>query len=188
MRNGIWVLLILVSLIFTTAAAAQDIDITKLPGYIDLDDIKIPEKAGRVTEIDLGPGLLSLLSAFSDDEDMDDDLKDNLPGLLSIRLKSFDIELEELSRFRSLITKYEKKLEKNKWQRLVRTRNEDDMSIISIKVEGKKTVGLFIMSLEAGESITFANMVGHVNLNQLTSMGLGLSDSTMKVIEKSLGK
>ncbi|MEJ2627765.1 MAG: hypothetical protein P8078_04335, partial [bacterium] len=68
---------------------AQEIDITKEPGYIDLEKIKIPDSAGEITDICLGPALLRMFKSFDDDE-----ISSKMNGLLSIRVKSFELNEE----------------------------------------------------------------------------------------------
>lgn len=170
-------------LLMAVTAAAQDRQLSKHPGYIDLDDIRIPDDAEEVTEIDLGQGLLRLMTLFTDDEEAKE-VGDELSRLFSIRVKSFTLDDDaELVHMRSLMEKKEKELDKNDWERLVRTKSKNELSIISIKVVKEKTVGLFIMSLDADGSVSFVNIVGGVNLTTLTEMGIGLSDSTLKALE-----
>ena len=178
-------LLVMGLLMVSVAVQAQEVDLKKHPGYINLDEIEIPDKAGEITDIDLGPALLQLLQLGKEE----DDLKDGLAGILSIRVKSFEVEYGEAQKIRSIMDKYEKQLVKDNWVRLVRTKKGEEMANISMKFEGGKVVGFFLMSIEPGNEVSFVNIFGGgIDLESIKDFGLGLSDSTMNSIEKSLKK
>ena len=171
-------------LLLAVSAAAQDRQLTKHPGYIDLEDIRIPDDAEDITEIDLGQGLLRLMTLFAEDDDDVKEMEDEFAKLFSIRVKSFALyHAEDIIEMRRIMEKKEKELDKNQWERLVRTKSKNEISIISIKVIKNRTVGLFIMSLDEEGSVSFVNIVGGVNLATLTELGVGLSDSTLKALE-----
>jgi hypothetical protein len=167
-----------------SSVQAQNIEMEKHPGYIDLNDIRIPEDAEEVAEIDIGPGLLGILSMFSDEAE--EDLKEDFSKLFSIRVKSFKLyDDDDLLHMRKIMEKKEKDLAKNKWRTLVRTKTVESISIISMKVEKKKTVGLFIMSLDEEGSVSFVNVVGGIDMETLSELGVGLSDSTMRALKEN---
>lgn len=171
--------------LFIMPVFAQNGKIKDHPGYIDLDDIKIPDDAEDLTEIDLGQGLLSLMNLFGDDEDAEE-ADNELSTLFSIRVKSFSLyEDGDIRRMRKIMDKKEKALSKKNWEMLVRTKSRDEISIISTKTVKRKTVGLFIMTLNDEGTVSFVNIVGGVNLATIAELGVGLSDSTLQVLEKS---
>jgi len=188
MRRLIDVICILLLLAFVAVPlSAQERSIKSHPGYIDLDDIRIPHDAEDVTEIDLGQGLLSLMNLFGGDED--DEEIDELTKLFSIKVKTFSLyEDGDIRRMRKTMEKKEKELGKKNWEMLVRTKNRDEISVISIKTEKRKTVGLFIMSLDVSGSVSFVNIVGGLNLATVAQLGVELSDSTLQVLEKSFNR
>ena len=97
-----------VFLVLCMSLLAQEGDVKKHPGYIDLEKIKIPDHAEEVTDIDLGPALLALAQLGGEDED--EDFSKGLAGILSIRVKSFEIGYDEVDEIRSVMKKIEKKL------------------------------------------------------------------------------
>jgi hypothetical protein len=170
-------------LLFCMVVQAQRMDITKHPGYIDLEDIKIPDSAEEITDIDLGPALLALARLGSEDED--EDISKGLAGILSIRVKSYEIGYDEVEKIRPVMDKLEKKLKEEGWERLVRTRRRDEFTNISMKIVEGKIVGFFLMSVEPGEEVTFANVVGgNIDLESIKNFGMGLNDSALDSLKK----
>jgi hypothetical protein len=169
-------------------AYAQEVDIKKHPGYVDLDEIKIPEAAVEITDIDLGPALIALMQLGRDDDE-DEDFSKGLSGLLSIRVKSFEIEFDEARRLRRMMEKFDEKLNLEDWTPLIRTKSRDELTNISMKIDKGKIVGFFLMSLDRDEGVSFVNIVGgNVDLESIKNFGLGLSDSALDSLEESLEK
>lgn len=154
---------------------SQEVDITKHPGYIDLEMIEIPESAGEITDISLGPALLRMFKSFSDDERS----SEKMNGLLSIRVKSFELNSEISKKIELIINDIQKKLENEKWEQLVRVKDRDERTIISMKYEKNRPVGLLIISYKPYDEVTFANIVGHIDIGEISRMGLGFSNSTL---------
>lgn len=158
---------------------AQEVDLTKLPGYVDLGMIRIPEHAAEVTDIDFGPALLRL-AGLVQINDEDEELGKILSGLMSIRVKSFEIRPDETENIRSIMEEIDQKLTHDAWESLVRVKGETQLTNISIMFDKNKIVGFFLMSLEGGESATFANIVGvNIDLDSIRKIGMGLEDLDM---------
>lgn len=170
--------LLLLILVFSSGVQAQDVDLKKHPGYIDLDDIEIPEGAVDITDIDLGPALLAL--ARLGRAEADKDLEEGLAGILSIRVKSFEIGRGEVREIRPIMERIEKKLRDEKWVSLVRIKSRDEMSNISMKFENDKVVGFLLMSLDSDDEVSFVNIFGsNIDINSIKDIGMGVSDSAL---------
>jgi hypothetical protein len=168
----------LLLLAFCMSVKAQDVDTTKHPGYINLEDIEIPESAEEVTDIDLGPALLAFAKMGRDKEGKD--LEKGLKGILSIRVKSFDIGYRDVKKIRPIMDKIEKKLERDDWVLLVRTKSRDELANISMKVVDGKVVGFLLMSIDSGSEVSFVNIFGgNIDLESIKDIGMGLSDSAL---------
>ena len=173
--------------LFSTGVVAQDVDITRHPGYIDLEKIRIPENAESVTDIDLGPALLRLAAWAQEEYDVDENLTKSLSGLLSVRVKSFDIGHRETGGMRDLMEKLEKRLQKEKWENLVRVRGEDEIVNISLKMVRNKIVGFFMMSMDEGDQVAFANIVGgNIDLDSIRGLGMGLGEAGLDSLWQDL--
>lgn len=165
-------------LLFCMGVQAQKVNITKHPGYIDLEDIKIPDSAEEITDINLGPALLALARLGGEDED--EDISKGLAGILSIRVKSYEVGYDDAGKIRPVMDRLEKKLEAEEWERLVRSKSRDELTNISMKIVEGKIVGFFLMSIEPGEGVTFVNVVGgNIDLESIKNLGMGLNDSAL---------
>ncbi|MFH1942993.1 MAG: DUF4252 domain-containing protein [bacterium] len=165
------------------SASAQEKDLKKHPGYIDLKQIRIPDHTSEVTDIDLGPALLALARLGVNE---DEDFGKGLAGILSIRVKSYEIEYGDAREIRPTMDKLEKKLEQDGWMRLVRTKTREEMTNISMKVVDGKVVGFFLMSIN-GDEVSFINVFGgNIDLNSIKNIGMGLSGSALDSLGKSL--
>ncbi len=178
------IMTLLIFIICANSYGQKQIDISKHPGYIDLEKIKIPASATKVTEIDIGPSLLRMISLLGNSTEMGK----QLAGFLSIRVKSFEINQEEAVKLKPAIEEIERKLADEKWESIVRVKDVDERTNISIKYDKDKIVGLLLMSVKAGGEITFANIVGNFDLETISKLDLGFEnsalDSLRKVIEK----
>ena len=177
-------IILLLSLAAGVAAGEQDLK--DHPGYIDLDEIEIPGNAGEVTEISLGPAILGFAARMS--ENGDEDLTENLSELVSIRVKSFEIDSTETEKLRPIIDRIEKKVTSEKWESLIRVKEEDELTNISVKYDGDAMVGLLIVAFEPGDEVTLVNIVGKLDLNSLGNLGVisldeGVLDSLKKSVE-----
>lgn len=169
MKKRISQLTLSIMMMSVTILMAQNYDITKHPGYVDLDQIEIPKGAGDVTEVILGPELLRALSAMTGGENGMGQFTD----LFSIRVKSFEINVDMANQLYPVFDKIEKKLQKEGWQQLVRVKkNDEEHTNISIKYGKNGTMeGLVVMSIDPYDEASFVNIIGSINLKDLGFLG-----------------
>ena len=163
---------------------AQEVNLEKHPGYIDLESIRIPSEAITLTDIDLGPALLRLAGMMSEDEN--DELQKSLASLLSIRVKSFEIDEANIEGVLRAMDRIEKRLADEAWERLVFIRNGEERTNISLRLEDDKIVGFVLMSVD-DEEVTFINVVGgNIDMDTIKEMGsnFDFEDRLVKSIEK----
>jgi hypothetical protein len=166
------------------AAEAQETDLKQYSGYVNLEEIKIPEKAGEVTEITLGPALLKLAAKTS--EEGDENLTKALGGILGIQVKTFEIDSAEAESIQPIMDKIEANLNRDGWERLIQVKGKNERTVVSIKYDNDKTAGLFIMSVEPGDEASFVNIVGSIDLNTIGNLGIDLDDSTLDSLKDTL--
>jgi len=159
---------------------SQDVDIEKMEGYVNIDNIIIPADAREITEINLGPGMLNMLKKVSDD----DGAVSQFSGLFSIQIKAFEISAGKISEIKTVMKKIEDKLDSEKWENIVRVNHEDQYTIVSMLVKGDKSLGTMIMSIDNDGEVVLANIVGNLNVEKLAEFGLGLDDSTMNQLRE----
>lgn len=182
MRRGRIVCLTILLATAVIANAADD-GLKKHPGYVDIEKFKIPDYAEAITEVDLGPELLQSLA--SAEIEADQDLTQLLEGLTSIRVRSFDVKSEDAEKIRSDMEKFEKDLEKDQWTRIIRSKEDDELTNISIKFKDGNMVGLLVMAVEPDE-VAFVNIVGSINLGQMLAGLGGMDFSALDSLQKSL--
>ena len=95
-------------------------------------------------------------------------------------------DFDEAKKIRPIMDEIEKKLGEEKWERLIRVKEEDEITNISIKFEKEKAIGFFLMSLDS-EEVSFINIVGgNIDLKNLRNIGMGLDDAALDSLEKGL--
>jgi len=180
---------VILSLIFLCIPAlvhAQDEDLKKQPGYVDLSAITIPDKAGEVTEIFLGPALLKL--AMMAEEGEDEEISAVLSGLHGIQVKTFQVDPSESEEIIPIIDRIEKRLKGEGWERLVLVKEEDERVVVSIKSDEKQIVGLLVMAFDPNDEAAFVNVVGTIDFKSLEKLDINLDDSVLDSLKTHMEK
>lgn len=146
------------------AAPALAVDIAKLPGYVDLDWISIPDGATEVQDIVLDPVLAGLAAGGSD---ADPALNQALAMVKSVRVKSFSLAGVDESSVAADVRKLQDRLAKGTWERLVYMKDGDETVTVSTLTHAGKMAGLMVLTYEPGDSATFINVVGDLDLTTL---------------------
>ena len=163
---------------------AQDV---RLPASLD----RLEAKASEVVNITLDGDTLRLAGKFlSGDNPNDARVKNFVAGLKGIYVRSFEFSKEgeyspdELDAIRSQVRG-------PGWSRLVGVLSKKDNQTCEIymKVEGDRASGLVILAAEPKE-LTVVNIVGAVNLEDLSRMGghFGIPQVDVRPGEKKAGK
>jgi hypothetical protein len=166
--------------------AAAEVDVTKLPGYVNLSEIKIPAGAETLQEIDLGPDLLA--AAFKSDELTPGDARtmaEALEMVKSVRLISFAIAGESAVAARAQVDALQKKLEGGNWKRVVMMRDKEEYVVVSVLHGPSYIQGLMVMAVEPDEA-TFVNVVGELNLSTMAQLAGDLHSKEMEAVLKDL--
>lgn len=181
MRIRNTILLSMLIAMLTSFAFAQDFELTKHPGYIDLDQIEIPKGAGDVTEVTIGPELLQMFAAMGGGEGMPAEMG----SLFSIRVKSFEIDAEMAESLRPVYEKIEKKLAKEGWISMVKVKkNGEESTNVSIKYDKNGQMqGLMVMSIDPYDEASFVNIVGKIDLKDLGFLGQHVSGSALDSLD-----
>ena len=186
MKKGNAVCLIILLATAVVASAAGD-DLKKHPGYVDIEKFKTPDYSEDVTEVDIGPELLKALAGAEIETEVDPEVLKLLDGLKSIRVRSFGVKAEDAEKIRAEMEAFEKDLEKDQWTRIIRSKEADELTNISIKFKDGNMAGLVVMSVEPNE-VAFVNIVGSINLAQVlgTLSGQNFDFSALDSLQKSL--
>jgi len=163
--------LIVATIVFLSISIlAQSTDVTKEPGYVDFGDFTSLENTTNVTEIIFDQDLLSVLASMSDKSDPN--IMAILNGIKLIKANVYEISDDNKDLLRERINEIDSKLTNSNWKRIVKTRSEDEMANVYIKLNNdKKIVGLTVTNFEKGGEAAFVNIVGNIDLATIGKLG-----------------
>jgi len=163
------VLLPLLVMFFAPVQAQEDEEIKKHPGYINFDDINIPDDAEESVEVYVRGPLLKLVAHATKREDPA--LSDLLTKLLLVRVNTFSIERGEINTLSQKINKIESSLGDKKWEKVARVKERDDLVNVYMKMDDEKIVGLVVMAIEEDKEAVFVNIVGEIDMDAIGKLG-----------------
>jgi hypothetical protein len=167
------------------AALGGEVDVRKLPGYVDLEQITIPKDAHEVQDIDLGPALLQL--AAEAEAHAGGKLAQALGKIRSLRVKAFSLGENRSDQVRKQIDKIQARLEADAWQRLVYVKDGDEVVTVSVKPAGDHFAGMLVMAYEPGKEAAFVNLVGELSLSTFAEIAQELlKDDKLKTLLDSV--
>lgn len=134
------------------------------PGYMDLEWIQIPDDAAEIQDIDLGVVLLSI--AADAEENRDEALLQALSMIKSIRVKSWSTDDDDAVASKA-VKKVTEKLADDDWKRLIYVKDDEETVTVSTRYHDNEMVGLMLVTFEPGDSVTFVNVVGDLDLGTL---------------------
>ena len=155
---------------FSISVLAQSTDVTKEPGYVDFGDLTAFENSTKVTEVILDEDLLSVLATMSDVDDPN--IMSILNGIRLVKANIYEISDENKDLLKKKINEIDSKLSNTKWKRIVKTRSEDEMANVYIKLNNdKQIVGLAVTNFEKDGEAAFVNIVGNIDLATIGKLG-----------------
>lgn len=160
------------------AAYAEDAEIENHPGYISFDDIEIPKVSESATEISLGPDLLRLVSKSEDGEVSS--------RLISLRVKSYESNSIDIESLQPTLDRIERQLEKDDWKQIVKVKEEDERTTVSLKYDEERILGLLVVSIELDGEVTFVNVCGDFDLEDLDDFDLDIDEAAIDSLKESM--
>jgi len=149
---------------------SQSTDVTKEPGYVDFGDFTAFENSTKVTEVILDEDLLSVLAAMSDEADPN--IMSILNGIKLVKANVYEISEDNKDELKKRIDEVDSKLSSTGWKRIIRTRGEDEIANVYIKLNNdKKIVGLAVTNFEKDGEAAFVNIVGNIDLATIGKLG-----------------
>ncbi len=149
---------------------AQSTDVTKEPGYVDFGDFTAFENSTKVTEVILDEDLLSVLATMSNEDDPN--IMSILNGIKLVKANIYEISDENKDLLKKKINEIDSKLSNTNWKRIVKTRSEDEMANVYIKLNNdKQIVGLAVTNFEKDGEAAFVNIVGNIDLATIGKLG-----------------
>ncbi len=181
-RSLLLIALLLLSAI--AAHAAREVDVTSLPGYVDLEWIEIPGDAEEIQDVDLGLVLLGIAAAA--EEEADTELAQALSMIKSIRVRAFSVD-DGLSReVDDAVARIERELEEDDWSRVIYVRDGDESVTVNVKRHDGELVGLMVVAVEDDESVAFVNVVGDLDLGTLFGLARQFEEDDIESLIEQL--
>ncbi len=175
MRNAILILIAVWPL------AAQDV---KLPASLN----KLADKAAEVVDVTLDGPLLKLAGKFlSKDDPEEAKVRALVGGLKGIYVKSFEFEKEgEYSA--EDVEAIRAQFRGPGWSRMVGvvSKKDHENADIYMKLDGERVAGLVVLAAEPKE-LTVVNIVGDIDINQLSELGGHFGIPPVEVHKKPAG-
>jgi hypothetical protein len=177
------VLTVTLLLALVVPIAAKEVDLTKMPGYVDLSRITVPDGAEDIVDIDIDGEMLQMVAS-----DSGGNLQQALADLKSVRVKSFDMNEKVTDEMRPIIEKMRKQLEKDDWDQMIYVKNDDESFTVSVKKDKDKgkMVGLMVIAFEPEDSVTFVNIIGNLNFKSLAALIDEFGDGEFEELLESL--
>ena len=167
-------------LVFLLAAGSA---LAAEPGYVDLEWIVIPGDADEIQDIDLGPILMSMASDA--EESGDDALAEALSMIKGVRVKSFSVDDDTEAVAEEAVKKIQAQMDSGDWKRMVYYKDGDETIGVHTFYAGKDLVGLMVLVYEPGDSVTFANIVGDLDLGTMMKLAKRIDgDSLEQMLEE----
>ena len=166
---------------------SQSTDVTKEPGYVDFGDFTEFENSTKVTEVILDEDLLSVLATMSDESDPN--IMEILNGIRLVKANVYEISEENKELLKKRIKEIDSKLSNTKWKRIVKTRGDEELANVYIKLNNdKKIIGLAVTNFEKGGEAAFVNIVGNIDLSTIGKLGKKFGIPHLEGVKKDKAK
>lgn len=176
-------LLLSFSLLAVQVFADDDEAIKKHPGYVNFDEIQIPANAEETVEVYIKGPLLKLIASATKKEDPA--LSKMLENLLMIRVNTFSVDSVLARDLASKVQVIEKKLEQQKWEKLVRVKSKKEHVNIYTKFNDRQQMsGIVVMAIEKNDEAVFVNVVGELDWKQISKLGKKFDIDELKEISE----
>ena len=166
-----FILLLALCLLPGIAHAADELEAH--PGYVDLSAIETVSGREASIEVYLKGPILRLVAEASRLEEPE--LAEMLTRLKIIQLRGFplrdDTDPQEISRVKEEIEKIAEQLESQRWEKVVRVREDNEHVYVYLKLQGEIITGLTVMVTESNDEIILVNIAGDIDPTQIGRIG-----------------
>ncbi len=157
----------IIALTASTASFAQVDEIKKLAGYVDLGDLTSSYGEPKV-EINLGPSMLGFASALIGEDDPE--ARALMNGLLSVRLRIYDIEGTADAAI-TQIQQTSKQLLADNWEQVIKVKEDQEDVRVFLKMVNSEIKGMTVLVAGDDDQAVFINIIGTIkpaDLGKLT--------------------
>ncbi|MEM1245960.1 MAG: DUF4252 domain-containing protein [Acidobacteriota bacterium] len=160
-----------------TPAAAQDIEL--LPGFVDFESFGDFDLDDLTVEINLGNGLLKMLSGAVAEED--GEFGELLQGLRLIKVNIFEADgaKDASDSLRGAL----RELRRDGWETVVSIRDEENLHIL-LRTQGESILGV-LAAFSDDESFGLVNIVGNFDPEQIGRLARQLDIEPLEDLDLS---
>ena len=164
----IWVSIFV--LLLSTLTFAQKNDYSKYKGYVDFGNLSKFETSEEVTEVLIEEHLIRMVSKMAGKNEPE--LGSVLDGIKLIKVHTFGVSDGNYDQLAKIVSDIDKRLVKDGWDRIVKTKSRDEVVNVYIKTAGEdEFVGLTVVTVDKGGEAAFVNIVGNINMDALGKLG-----------------
>ena len=146
--------------------SAQQKDYSNEPGYVDFGDLSGLDDGEAVTEVFIEENLLKMVAKLAKNEEPQ--ISELINGLKLIKVNTYEITDNNEKMILKKMEDINKKLEGEKWQRIVRRRAKDENAYVYVKADGSdKFIGLVVLAMDRPGEAAFVNIVGDIDLETI---------------------
>lgn len=166
-------LVALAAMVAAGPAFAQRGSLSGHAGYVDgsrlADVIPLDREEVEIVEVNLaGPLLRALTPMLNQEEPGLGEIVNELMGITAVVASGLDEKTTLQAR--DIIDGIARELQQSGWERLVRVREQDSRTLVFLHYSGDAVDGLTVLGFE-GESVTFVNIAGMIDLASLSKLG-----------------
>jgi hypothetical protein len=163
MKRGLLSLTLALLFICALPAWADDgAELKALPGYFDFSELaSFAASGGKSTELDVKEPLLSIAMAAMQKDNPE--LAEMISKIKLVAVRSFPIAESDTEKIKSVVGDLHRKLERAKWDRVVRVVEDKEQVYVYLKSSGSVIEGLTLMAIQYGDEATFVNIVGQID-------------------------
>ncbi len=162
--------------------ADENAEIRKHPGYVDFSKIQVPGDAEESVEIYLQSPILKIAAVVAGNDDPG--LAEMMKNLLLVKVNSFKLRATETSKITREMERIERQLNAQNWQKIVRVKGKTDKANIYLKTDDKDRIaGLVVMAIDNNNEAVFVNVVGNIDLSQVSKLGARLDIDELEEIK-----
>jgi hypothetical protein len=161
MKKSILIAALLI--LFAPALHAQQADDYKNhPGYIDFGSFDKFQGAEETVEVFIKGPLLKFAAKAAEQEDPD--LASLLKNLKLVKVNVFSMDKLNIEDARSIMESVSKRIDKNKWELMVRTKEPGEyVEIYTQFGPDDSLTGLVVMAVQEKDEAVFVNIVGDID-------------------------
>lgn len=167
--KSIKMLLVLLFAVTLTTFAQQKDDYSTDPGYFDYSEYTQFKNVEPITAVHLEGPMLKAIGKMG--ENKNEKVAQMISALKLIKVNQFPVLKTDLDKTENTIAAMDKKLQSQKWDRIIKTKNKGKFASVYVKTgEGNDYAGLFVIAMDKEDDLTLVNVVGKIDLETIGSL------------------